>query len=88
MLLRQAAHGHLGWWPPALALFGLLLTSGYFLWAMRRLLMGPLHLPQIMQAPLADVHGFDAFLLWATVALAIFLGLYPQALLSLWDGLL
>jgi len=85
--IAETTAGNLSLWIPAATLGGILLTSGYFLWALRRMVMGPAFV-QGKTAFGPDVTGLDAFILWITVALSIVLGLYPQALLSLWDGLL
>jgi NADH-quinone oxidoreductase subunit M len=82
----SAGKQELAW--PLMALLGLLLTSGYFLWALRRLLMGKLYLSNGDTNSLHDVRGMDAFILWATVGLALIFGLYPHAILCLWDGVI
>jgi NADH-quinone oxidoreductase subunit M len=84
--LGQATQGKLSFLWPGLALVGLLVTSGFFMWAMRRLLMGTPYLQKGEPTGLADVQGIDAFILWLCVGIALFIGLYPKALLSLWDG--
>jgi len=86
--IGQASRGTMSFWWPMLALVGLLITSGYFLWSLRRLLMGAPYLHHGEPSTLKDIQGIEAFILWSTIALALYFGLYPQTLLSLWDGLI
>lgn len=82
------AHGTMPLILPLLSLFGLLLTSGYFLWALRRLFMGSPYLREGDLAALTDVKGTEALILWVSVMLSMVLGLYPKLLLGLWDGVI
>ncbi len=81
-----ASGGHLPWAALILALGGLLVTSGFFLWALRRMLMGQFYLQDGNTTHLADVARTEALLLWSAVLLALVLGLYPQPWLQLWSG--
>ena len=81
-----SANGQLPWPVLGLALGGLLATSGFFLWALRRMLMGQFYLPSGSNATHTDVGYAEALLLWAAVLLTLLLGLYPQPWLELWPG--
>ncbi len=76
--------GHFGAVWPMLALAGILVTSGFFLWTLRRMVMGAFYLKQpAMENPLSDVKGRDLYLLLALAALTILLGVWPGPWLDL-----
>lgn len=69
---------------PILALAGLLVSSGFFLWTIRRMVMGAFYLKQpAMEQPLMDVKGTELYLLLGLSALTILLGVWPGPWLDL-----
>ncbi|HCA87568.1 MAG TPA: oxidoreductase [Streptomyces sp.] len=66
----------------ALALLGILVTAGLFLWALHRLFLGPLRHPGPAVADLRPAEG------WATaplLAAALAIGIFPRLLLDMID---
>ena len=80
----SASRQHLGYAGPLLAIAGLLVTSGFFLWALRRVLMGPFWL--FLSANMRAAYPMPFHLratLGVLLLLIIGLGLYPAPLLNL-----
>ncbi|MCU0449623.1 MAG: NADH-quinone oxidoreductase subunit M [Bernardetiaceae bacterium] len=74
-------------WMPALALLGLLVGAGYFLWALQRLFLGPFSLKDPAWRPrLTDLTRRELVLLALPAALALLLGIWPGPLLALIEG--
>jgi NADH-quinone oxidoreductase subunit M len=74
-------------WMPALALLGLVVGAGYFLWALQRLFLGPFSLQNPEWQPrLTDLTGRELALLALPAGLALLLGIWPGPLLALIEG--
>jgi NADH-quinone oxidoreductase subunit M len=72
------------WWYVGALLLALLLSAGYFLWAFRRMFLGPFKLaPNLASITLTDANPLEISLLISTIGISIYLGLMPAGLLDL-----
>lgn len=67
-------------WIPVVATLGIILTAGYFVWTIQRMLFGPLVIKN--GRSLTDVSPREAFILSVLAALTLLLGIFPQLLME------
>ncbi len=70
-------------WPTAIAVFGIVLTAGYILWMIQRVLFGPV-LPRY--ARLGDATVVEAVPLVVLVIAIVVVGLYPSILTNVFSA--
>ncbi|MFZ0254996.1 MAG: NADH-quinone oxidoreductase subunit M [Gammaproteobacteria bacterium] len=70
-------------WAAALALMGIVITAGLFLWTLQRVFLGPL---DERHAHFDDLRGYEQVALWPLLALVLFIGLYPGWIITLIEG--
>ena len=70
-------------WPTAIAVFGVILTAGYILWMIQRVLFGPV-LPRY--ARLGDATVMEALPLVVLVIAIVAVGLYPSILTNVFSA--
>ncbi|MCK4909543.1 MAG: NADH-quinone oxidoreductase subunit M [Planctomycetes bacterium] len=63
-----------------IAVFGVVLTAGYFLWMFRRMFLGPLN-PKY--ANLTEINGREMFTLVPLGLIVIFVGIYPMPVINM-----
>jgi NADH-quinone oxidoreductase subunit M len=83
MVFYAAFVAHGGWmWIPVSAV---VLTAAYYLWAAQRVLFGKfkVDLPEKEKGHLDDLHPYEAAALGILIALIVFFGLFPSAVLDL-----
>jgi NADH-quinone oxidoreductase subunit M len=66
-------------WVPVIAALGIILTAGYFVWTMQRMLFGPLVIKG--QTALADLTPREIVILAVLAVLTLLLGIFPQLLM-------
>lgn len=70
-------------WAAALALVGIVITAGLFLWTLQRVFLGSLTEPH---AGLADLRGYEQLALWPLLALVLIIGLFPGWIIRVIEG--
>lgn len=83
-IASQNTHGHLPIWIPLLAVAGIMLTAGYFIWALQRMFFGVLNVAGNQQ--LTDVTLREKIVLAMLASTTLLLGVWPQPLLNLVNG--
>ncbi|UYM05663.1 complex I subunit 4 family protein [Solicola gregarius] len=69
-------------WATALALLGILITAGLFLWALHRIFLGP---PKDELSHIADTTVTQTAAIAPLLALSVLIGVYPRVLLDVVD---
>jgi NADH-quinone oxidoreductase subunit M len=70
-------------WLTVISATSVIITAAYYLWAMQRMMLGPLN-PKY--ATLADVNWRERFTLYPLGALIVVFGFYPAAIINLIEG--
>ncbi|MFM7328369.1 MAG: NuoM family protein [Bacteroidota bacterium] len=84
VLLGAYRAGNLQLWLPVAATVGIILSAGYFLWTIQRMLFGTFS--STAQGPLTDLSRSELYVLVPLALLTILLGVYPAPLLDLISG--
>ncbi len=72
------------WLLAAVAVIGVVLSAGYFLWYYERAFFGPPSSPRV--AALRDLNGRETFAMGAVLALVLAIGLFPMPLINITSG--
>ena len=72
------------WALAAVAVIGVVLSAGYFLWYYERAFFGPPSSPRV--AALRDLNGRETFAMGAVLALVLAIGLFPMPLINITSG--
>jgi NADH-quinone oxidoreductase subunit M len=66
-----------------IAVFGIILNAGYFLWAFQRIFFGELNQKYVN---IPEINGRELFTLVPLAVIVIFLGIYPMPILNLFTA--
>jgi len=72
------------WLLAAVAVIGVVLSAGYFLWYYERAFFGPPSSPRV--AALRDLNGRESLAMGAVLALVLAIGLFPMPLINITAG--
>jgi NADH-quinone oxidoreductase subunit M len=74
------ANGLIPAWIPIVAVLGIILTTGYYIWTIQRMFFGKLFIAG--HQTLADLSRREQLILFTLAAITLALGIYPQPLLD------
>ena len=80
--LGAGAAGTISYAGAVLGLAGLLITTGFFLWALRRVVMGTPYIQGLSVPAIADLAGRELWLLAVLIVLSVVFGLVPGLVLD------
>lgn len=75
----------LPFWVSMLAMLGILLSAGYFLWTLQRMFFGKFWVNRGFEAQMLDLDAREMFMLFSLAALALLFGIFPSIIFDITD---